>query len=130
MIEKYPFGRGGGGAPNRNKKGEVLAFRRNLISDMKYNQSGINVDDDYNEVWGKRKNNYNNNNNNLNNYNNNNNLNKNVFNNYNQFQKPYSTIKKNIINNSMNNYGNYKMSSPNIFSNYNKYNNDLDKKIY
>ena len=130
MIEKYPFGRGGGGAPNRNKKGEVLAFRRNLISDMKYNQSGINVDDDYNEVWGKRKNNYNNNNNNLNNYNNNNNLNKNVFNNYNQFQKPYSTIKRNIINNSMNNYGNYKMSSPNIFSNYNKYNNDLDKKIY
>ena len=66
----------------------------------------------------------------MNNYNNNNNLNKNVFNNYNQFQKPYSTIKRNIINNSMNNYGNYKMSSPNIFSNYNKYNNDLDKKIY
>jgi hypothetical protein len=51
MFEQYPFGRGGGGAPVRNKKGEVVAFRRNLISDYKYNQSGINIDDDFDEVW-------------------------------------------------------------------------------
>ena len=124
MIEKYPFGRGGGGAPNRNKKGEVMAFRRNLISDMKYYQSGINIDDDYNEVWGKRKNNYN-----INNYNNYNNFNNNALNNYNHLQKSYSNIKGNTSNNNLNNYNNLRMSSPNIFNN-NRYDNDLDKKIY
>jgi len=124
MIEKYPFGRGGGGAPNRNKKGEVMAFRRNLISDMKYYQSGLNIDDDYNEVWGKRKNNYN-----INNYNNYNNYKNNALNNYNQLQKSYSNIKGNTSNNNLNNYNNLRMSSPNIFNN-NRYDNDLDKKIY
>ena len=55
MILRYPFGRGGGGAPIRDKSGHMVTFRRNLISDMKYNQSQIDVDDDYDEVWGKEK---------------------------------------------------------------------------
>ena len=55
MVINYPFGRGGGGAPNRDKSGNVLAYRRALISDPKYNFASINVDDDYNEVWGKEK---------------------------------------------------------------------------
>ena len=55
MIIRYPFGRGGGGAPIRDKSGKVITFRRHLISDPKYNQSPINVDDDYDEVWGKEK---------------------------------------------------------------------------
>ena len=55
MVLRYPFGRAGGGAPIRDKSGNLLTFRRNLISDLKYNQSPINVDDDYDEVWGKEK---------------------------------------------------------------------------
>ena len=55
MIIRYPFGRGGGGAPIRDKSGNLVTYRRNLISDLKYNQSPINVDDDYDEVWGKEK---------------------------------------------------------------------------
>ena len=106
MIVNYPFGRGGGGAPNRDKAGNILTYRRALISDPKYNFASINIDDDYNEVWGKEKrigrlfrnanspdlNNNNNNNNNPNTpiYNNDNN---NEF--YNQPQihnnRPYST---------------------------------------
>ena len=81
MIEGYPFGRGGGGAPNRNKKGDVQAFRRNLISDMRYNQSDINVDDDFDEVRRTRKN-YNIKNDNIN------------HNRYNPMQKSFSKIIK------------------------------------
>ena len=55
MIIMYPFGRGGGGAPIRDKSGKILTYRRNLISNPKYNQQPINVDDDYDEVWGKEK---------------------------------------------------------------------------
>ena len=81
MIEGYPFGRGGGGAPNRNKKGDVQAFRRNLISDMRYNQSDINVDDDFDEVRRTKKNyNFKNDNININN------------NRYNPIQKSFSKI--------------------------------------
>ena len=50
MVIFYPFGRGGGGAPNRDKSGNVIAYRRALISDPKYNFASINVDDDYDEV--------------------------------------------------------------------------------
>ena len=130
MFEQYPFGRGGGGAPVRNKKGEVVAFRRNLISDYKYNQSGINIDDDFDEVWGKRKNN-----NNVD-INNNNNINLNNLNNrYNPNNRPFSTINVNSNNNNnfSNNNNNYNMSSSYDFNNNNfnyNYNNDLDKKIY
>ena len=55
MVVCYPFGRGGGGAPNRDKSGNILTYRRALISDPKYNFASINVDDDYNEVWGREK---------------------------------------------------------------------------
>ena len=55
MVIFYPFGRGGGGAPNRDKSGNVIAYRRALISDPKYNFASINVDDDYDEVWNKEK---------------------------------------------------------------------------
>ncbi len=127
MFEQYPFGRGGGGAPVRNKKGEVVAFRRNLISDYKYNQSGINIDDDFDEVWGKRKNNNNNadiSNNNLNNLNNR----------YNPNNRPFSTINLNSNNNNNFSNNNYNMSSSYDFNNNNNfnynYNNDLDNKIY
>ena len=48
MVVCYPFGRGGGGAPNRDKSGNILTYRRALISDPKYNFASINVDDDYN----------------------------------------------------------------------------------
>ena len=47
MVIFYPFGRGGGGAPNRDKSGNVITYRRALISDPKYNFASINVDDDY-----------------------------------------------------------------------------------
>ena len=126
MFEQYPFGRGGGGAPVRNKKGEVVAFRRNLISDYKYNQSGINIDDDFDEVWGKRKNN--------NNADISNNINLN--NRYNPNNRPFSTINVNSNNNNFNNINNnYNMSSSYDFNNNNNnfnynYNNDLDNKIY
>ena len=121
MFEQYPFGRGGGGAPVRNKKGEVVAFRRNLISDYKYNQSGINIDDDFDEVWGKRKNN--------NNVDNNINLN-NLNNRYNPNNRPFSTINLNSNNNNNFSNNNYNMSSSYDFNNSNNYNNDLDNKIY
>ena len=55
MVIYYPFGRGGGGAPNRDKSGNIIANRRALISDPKYNFASINVDDDYDEVWNKEK---------------------------------------------------------------------------
>ena len=55
MINSFPFGRGGGGAPVRDKNGNIVAVRRNLISDPKYNLVQINVDDDYYDVWGRDK---------------------------------------------------------------------------
>jgi len=115
MFEQYPFGRGGGGAPVRNKKGEVVAFRRNLISDYKYNQFGINVDDDFDEIRGKRKNNVDNN--------------INLNNRYTPYQRPFSTINVNN-NNIFSNNNNYNMSSSYDFNNNYNYNNDLDNKIY
>ena len=51
----YPFGRGGGGAPNRDKNGNIITNRRRLISDPKYQHVSINVDDDYYEVWNQQK---------------------------------------------------------------------------
>ena len=55
MVNSFPFGRGGGGAPIRDKNGNIVATRRALISDPKYNLASINVDDDYYDVWGKDK---------------------------------------------------------------------------
>ena len=117
MFEKYPFGRGGGGAPIRNKKGEIVTQRRNLISDYKYNKSSINVDDDFDEVMGNKKNR-------KNNYN----STSNVYFNYNRYtpsQKFYSTMNSNSLNNNLN-------TPIKLSSSYDlrKYNNDLDKAIY
>lgn len=53
MQNCFPFGRGGGGAPIRDKNGSIVTSRRGLISNPKYNLMQINVDDDYNEVWDK-----------------------------------------------------------------------------
>ncbi|MCQ2820047.1 MAG: hypothetical protein MJ252_22500 [archaeon] len=53
MNTCFPFGRGGGGAPIRNKDGKIVTTRRYLISDPKYNLSSIQVDDDYDDVWCK-----------------------------------------------------------------------------
>lgn len=55
MINSFPFGRGGGGAPIRDKNGNIVATRRALISDPKYNLISINVDDDFHDVWDKDK---------------------------------------------------------------------------
>ncbi len=55
MINSYPFGRGGAGAPIRDKNGNVVAALRNLVTDPKYNLVQINVDDDYYDVWDKDK---------------------------------------------------------------------------
>ena len=55
MVICFPFGRGGGGAPIRDKSGNIITNRRALISDPKYNLAQINVDDDYYEVWDKEK---------------------------------------------------------------------------
>ena len=55
MVVCFPFGRGGGGAPIRDKSGNIVTTRRALISDPKYNLASINVDDDYNDVWDKEK---------------------------------------------------------------------------
>ena len=55
MVVSYPFGRGGGGAPIRDKSGNIVTNRIALISDPKYNLSKINIDDDYYDVWDKEK---------------------------------------------------------------------------
>ena len=55
MVVCFPFGRGGGGAPIRDKSGNIVTNRRALISDPKYNLASINVDDDYYDVWDKEK---------------------------------------------------------------------------
>ena len=142
MVVCYPFGRGGGGAPNRDKSGNVIANRRALISDPKYNFASINVDDDYNEVWGREKrigrfyrnsseflNTNNNINNNLQNnetapntasYNNNNFVSNNYDNNnnndfYNQpvsNNRPYSTNPQQMNNQDNNNFNNYSQNIP------------------
>ena len=115
MVIFYPFGRGGGGAPNRDKSGNVLTYRRALISDPKYNFASINVDDDYDEVWNKEKrigrfykNSNDNNNNYIENNNNNQYMNQNFDNNNNpQYMqnnmRPYSTYTRTpYINNTPN----------------------------
>jgi len=119
MFEKYPFGRGGGGAPIRNKKGEILTPRRNLISDLKYNQSSINVDDDYDEVRrnSKPKNKKSTYNSTTNIY-----FNKNK---YEPEKSFYSTLNTNNLNNNIN-----QPNKLNASYDFRNYNNDLDKAIY
>ena len=144
MVVCYPFGRGGGGAPNRDKSGNIITNRRALISDPKYNFASINVDDDYNEVWGREKRigrfyrnsstDFQNNNNNQNNinvpetvpntpYNNNNNYeNNNDFFNQPANNRPYSTNPRMMNNNDYNQLRN----RPRFDNNYNNsFNNDL-----
>ena len=150
MMVYYPFGKGGGGAPIRDKSGNIVTNRRSLISDVKYNLASINVDDDYYEVYDKEKrigryynygnNNVNNNNNNYNqqlsntgnnfrgmNYNNNNN----------NMQDPYSNQNQNFYNNDnfqqMNNGRPYSTNprymNNNNMNNYN-YNNPPNMDYY
>ncbi len=148
MMVYYPFGRGGGGAPIRDKSGNIVTNRRSLISDPKYNLASINVDDDYYEVWDKEKRigrYYNNgNNNNINNnynqqlsntaknfrgmdYNNNNN----------NFQDQYNNQNQNFYNNDnfqqMNNGRPYstnpRLMNNNNMNNYN-YNNAQNMDYY
>ena len=150
MMVYYPFGKGGGGAPIRDKSGNIVTNRRSLISDPKYNLASINVDDDYYEVYDKEKrigryynygnNNVNNNNNNYNqqlsntgnnfrgmNYNNNNN----------NMQDPYSNQNQNFYNNDnfqqMNNGRPYSTNprymNNNNMNNYN-YNNPPNMDYY
>ena len=150
MMVYYPFGKGGGGAPIRDKSGNIVTNRRSLISDSKYNLASINVDDDYYEVYDKEKrigryynygnNNVNNNNNNYNqqlsntgnnfrgmNYNNNNN----------NMQDPYSNQNQNFYNNDnfqqMNNGRPYSTNprymNNNNMNNYN-YNNPPNMDYY
>ena len=130
MILRYPFGRGGGGAPIRDKSGNIVTFRRDLISNLKYNQSPINVDDDFDEVWGKerelRKNNVNVSQN----------INNNINNNFNDENtiRPFSTnpqintIKSNTLNfnNYQNNlYGRNTINEPTLKQSYNFSTNNL-----
>ena len=130
MILRYPFGRGGGGAPIRDKSGNIVTFRRDLISNLKYNQSPINVDDDFDEVWGKerelRKNNVNVSQN----------INNNINNNFNDENtiRPFSTnpqintIKSNTLNfnNYQNNlYGRNTINEPTLKQSYNYSTNNL-----
>ena len=151
MMVYYPFGKGGGGAPSRDKSGNIVTNRRSLISDPKYNLASINVDDDYYEVYDKEKrigryynygnNNVNNNNNNYNqqlsntgnnfrgmNYNNNNN---------NNIQDQYANQNQNFYNNDnfqqMNNGRPYSTNprymNNNNMNNYN-YNNPPNMDYY
>ena len=151
MMVYYPFGKGGGGAPIRDKSGNIVTNRRSLISDPKYNLASINVDDDYYEVYDKEKrigryynygnNNVNNNNNNYNqqlsntgnnfrgmNYNNNNN---------NNIQAQYANQNQNFYNNDnfqqMNNGRPYSTNprymNNNNMNNYN-YNNPPNMDYY
>ena len=138
MMIYYPFGRGGGGAPIRDKSGNIVTNRRSLISDPKYNLASINVDDDYYEVWDKEirigrfyNNNLNNNNINNNNYNNQqlNNTAKNFrgndyYNNNNQ--DLYNNNNQNYFNNDnyqqQNNGGRPYSTNPRLMNNNNNYN--------
>ena len=47
LKNNYPFGRGGAGAPNRDKDGNILTNQTRLISDPKYQHYNIVVNDDY-----------------------------------------------------------------------------------
>ena len=145
MVVCFPFGRGGGGAPIRDKSGNIVTNRRALISDPKYNLAQINVDDDYYDVWDKEKRigryyrNGSQNNINNNNYNNNynNNMNQqlsntgqnfggmNMNNNQNYFNdqnvgRPYSTNPR-IMNNNNSNFNNGQ-----IMDNYSQQNNNMN----
>jgi len=143
MVIFYPFGRGGGGAPNRDKSGNIITNRRALISDPKYNFASINVDDDYDEVWNREKRigrfyknsqdsfNENNINDNQNNQglilDNNNNYNNNNYNNPMQYMnnnnRPFSTYPRGInINNNPNNQ--FRMRRR--ITNYNQSMNDIN----
>ena len=129
MMVYYPFGRGGGGAPIRDKSGNIITNRRALISDNKYNLASINVDDDYYEVWDKEKRIgrfYNNNNINNAQYNNNNNNNYNqqLSNTGNNFRNmDYNNQNQNIYNNPQQNYGRPYSTNPRIMNNNNNFNN-------
>ena len=129
MMVYYPFGRGGGGAPIRDKSGNIITNRRALISDNKYNLASINVDDDYYEVWDKEKRigRFYNNNNNINNAqynNNNNNYNQQLSNTGNNFRNmDYNNQNQNIYNNPQQNYGRPYSTNPRIMNNNNNFNN-------
>ena len=150
MMVYYPFGKGGGGAPIRDKSGNIVTNRRSLISDPKYNLASINVDDDYYEVYDKEKRigrYYNYGNNNLNN--NNNNYNQqlsntgnnfrgmNYNNNNNNIQDQYANQNQNFYNNDnfqqMNNGRPYSTNprymNNNNMNNYN-YNNPPNMDYY
>ena len=140
MMIHYPFGRGGGGAPIRDKSGNIVTNRRSLISDPKYNLASINVDDDYYEVWNKEKRigRYYNNDMNNNNINNNNNYNQQLsntannfrgndyYNNNNNIQDPYNNNNQNYFNNNnyqqQNNGGRPYSTNPRLMNNNNNYN--------
>ena len=107
MVVCYPFGRGGGGAPNRDKSGNILTYRRALISDPKYNFSSINVDDDYNEVWGREKR-----------------IGR-FYTNNSEFSNSNNNIANNNSNNNNNDNNNYCQTVPNTPS-YNNYDNNND----
>ena len=149
MMVYYPFGKGGGGAPIRDKSGNIVTNRRSLISDPKYNLASINVDDDYYEVYDKEKrigryynygnNNVNNNNNNYNQQlsNTGNNFRGMNYNNNNNMQDPYSNQNQNFYNNDnfqqMNNGRPYSTNprymNNNNMNNYN-YNNPPNMDYY
>ena len=150
MMVYYPFGKGGGGAPIRDKSGNIVTNRRSLISDPKYNLASINVDDDYYEVYDKEKRigryyNYGNNNvnNNNNNYNQqlsntgNNFRGMNYDNNNNNIQDQYANQNQNFYNNDnfqqMNNGRPYSTNprymNNNNMNNYN-YNNPPNMDYY
>ena len=129
MMVYYPFGRGGGGAPIRDKSGNIITNRRALISDNKYNLASINVDDDYYEVWDKEKRigrfyNNNNINNTQSQQYNNNNYNQQLSNTGNNFRNmDYNNQNQNIYNNPQQNYGRPYSTNPRIMNNNNNFNN-------
>ena len=149
MMVHFPFGRGGGGAPIRDKSGNIVTNRRALISDPKYNLASINVDDDYYEVWNKEKRigryykNNNNDINNNNNMNNNNNYNQQLSNtgnnfrgmqynnnNNNNYQNPYNNNNQNYFNENNNNFqqnmGRPYSTNPRYMNNNNNMNNNFN----
>ena len=145
MMVHFPFGRGGGGAPIRDKSGNIITNRRALISDPKYNLASINVDDDYYEVWNKEKRigrYYKNNNNDINNnnMNNNNNYNQQLsntvknfrgmqYNNNNNYQNNYNNNNQNYFNENNNfqqNMGRPYSTNPRLMNNNNNMNNNFN----
>jgi hypothetical protein len=152
MVVCFPFGRGGGGAPIRDKSGNIVTTRRALISDPKYNLAQINVDDDYYDVWDKEKrigryyrtgsqtniNNFNNNYNNMNQQLSNttqNFGNQNYFDNQN-VGRPYSTNPRILNGNNyntgqmMNNYYPQNNDMNNNYSNNQQFSNTLQRPTY